>query len=199
MNIAELPVDEVKDFHQHLMLWYALAEKFLYPDPTSEFALAGRLKHWREIKTHLKRWKEVDQSNLPPEVEATLPPEYFVKNPHLEAVEAFQAEILQAFHDLNTPYLRRLWRAVDHLSRPKKGAKDKPKRAVSPTLTGVALLAQKELRKKLNRYPSPCEVHDLVKSWRGEFSNRQWRRVLKNIDGLFPKRLSKVVKQLDIS
>ena len=190
MDITKLPVDEVQDFHRHIMLWYALAEKFLYPEPTNEFALAGRLKHWREIKTHLKRWKEV---------EATMPPEYRMKkNPHLEAVEAFQAEILQAFHDLNTPYLRRLWRAVDHLSRAKKGAKGKPKRGVSPTLTGVALLAERELREKLNRYPSPYEVRDLVKSWR-TFSERQWDRVLDNIAGLFPKQFSKVVKQLDIS
>jgi hypothetical protein len=129
-----------------------------------------------------------DGDKLPPDPD---PP--FKKNPHLEAVETFQAEILQAFRDLNMPYLRKLVAAAYAL---KKGTASKP-----VDLTGAALLAQQKLRTELRDYPDEYQVRKLVESWYKEggkraISDKRWKETLKRIRGLFPKRASlfKIVK-----
>ena len=170
-----------EEWIEHHLLWHRLAHEHLYAEPDSEAGLAARLNQWRDLKSKRREWRKLQIANRKFPLKG---------NPYLKDANKLKAQILRAHHDLDMPFLRRLWNAVNRVA---EGRVSKPVEIV-----GAALLAQWELRQELQAYPSHYQVRERVELWRKQGELKNWKisdkhwneRVLPKIAGLFPKRLS---------
>ena len=158
--------EQIEARTKHLLVWYELAEKYLFPAPESSNGLASRL--------HIL----LNLGAAPQESDSAEGIEYRLR---LKIAEELRAQTLQALARADGEFLGRLAKACQ-LAKQKI---DQPL-----TATGAALYAFRELSEELNHRPSRAEVRARVEEWFSEGglprpSDRQWQRVSRLLGPLF--------------
>jgi hypothetical protein len=172
MSEAVPPTDEseIQQMYRRtaeLLLWYAFAEAYIYPEKDSVVALAGRLKNWRAVES---QDPSLDKDLL---------------SLYQKVAEETKDQVVQAHLGADTVLQRRLLDA-DKLLKDTKGQVSQ-----SLDLHGAAVYAFRVLRDELGHRPSRNQVRERVDQWRKEgglnpkISDRQWDRVLADLEELF--------------
>jgi hypothetical protein len=165
MHEATPPADDSETFEERFRrikeykLWVELCVKYAFPEEDSVAGLAGRLQ--------AAQVAESQDEDLRP---------YY-----LEVASQLNDRIMRAHLEKDGDFLRRL-------SEAEKG---NPSASLTLKATGYALKAFGQLRKELGHGPNIRQLSERFERLRKQdgypkLSARHWRRVLENIEPLFP-------------